>query len=525
MKHNIYWGDMHAQFQPSEHYGDRWDEYVEDAFIEAREYVDFFPFIYYPAHMYRTDQGLRVETVGWRDYFAPDWEKAREMVRKYNEPGNLVTFLGYEWTGDRTRWGDHNVFYFDEDNPLDLSMELPDLYANLRKRNGIAIPHHTGYMVGNRGKDWDLWDPEISPFAEIFSHHGSSEGCNTPFTMSPNGQMAPRVSEGTIQAGLARGYRLGIMASNDYAGGFVARWGTGVMAAYAEDLTREALWEAFKNRRVYGVTGDRILVDYRAGDAFMGDVITGAESVPLRVDVTGTQALNHIEIIHNNRVAHTHNHNGTWEIPQSGTVRVKLPIEVGWGPGGAYAHSSHEAYGMEVGPKEWSGNLEVSGGTLVSTEGCFSTGGNRIRKTADNACEFDLRTEERGFDSTGNCQQTVVFEIEGDRAAKVSWQVDDHHHTQTLAELMEKSQVYPDIAGCAEMLEDRYGHSPDEIENPDVLYHNAYKVKQHKAIPQDAYKATVEWTAEPEEGRNWYYIRISQLNGQYAWTSPVWIDA
>ncbi|MFO7947974.1 MAG: DUF3604 domain-containing protein [Armatimonadota bacterium] len=524
MDTNIYWGDMHAQFQPSEHYGEGWDTYVENAFIEAREYVDFFPFVYYPAHMYRTPEGLRVETVGWRDYYAPDWQKIRALVRKYHEPGELVTFLGYEWTGDRTKWGDHNVFYFDEDNPLDLSMELPDLYDNLRERNGLAIPHHTGYMVGNRGKDWDCWDAEISPFGEIFSHHGSSEGCNTPFTMSRNGQMAPRVSAGSIQAGLARGYRLGIMASNDYAGGFVARWGTGLMAACAQELTRESLWEAFQARRVYGVTGDRIRVDYRANDTFMGGVITGGGPVTLRANVTGTQALDRIEVIRNNRVAYTHCHNGTWDIPDSGTVRVKLPFEVGWGPGGAYVHSSHEAYGLEVGPKDWSGRLEVSGGTLVSTEGCFTTGGNRIRRTADNACEFDLRTEERGFDATGNCQQTVVFEIEGDCSAEVTWEIDGHRHTQTLCELMNESRVYPDIESCEAMIQKLYGLSADDIENPDVLYHNAYKVKQHKAIPQAGYEAALEWTDEPGEGRNWYYLRISQLNNQYAWTSPVWVD-
>lgn len=29
---------------------------------------------------------------------------------------------------------------------------------------------------------------------------------------------------------------------------------------------------------------------------------------------------------------------------------------------------------------------------------------------------------------------------------------------------------------------------------------------------------------EIEAGRNWYYLRVSQLNGQYAWSSPIWVD-
>jgi len=70
-------------------------------------------------------------------------------------PGTFVTFVGYEWHGNRTYYGDHNVFYFDEDNPLDDTDDLPVLFENLKRRRGIAIPHHTAYQVHQRGKDWD----------------------------------------------------------------------------------------------------------------------------------------------------------------------------------------------------------------------------------------------------------------------------------------------------------------------------------------------------------------------------------
>ena len=25
-------------------------------------------------------------------------------------------------------------------------------------------------------------------------------------------------------------------------------------------------------------------------------------------------------------------------------------------------------------------------------------------------------------------------------------------------------------------------------------------------------------------GRSFYYLRVSQLNGQYAWSSPIWVE-
>ena len=48
---------------------------------------------------------------------------------------------------------------------------------------------------------------------------------------------------GSIQEGLARGYRLGIVASGDSDYGCLGVWNYGLMGVYAGDLTRESLWK------------------------------------------------------------------------------------------------------------------------------------------------------------------------------------------------------------------------------------------------------------------------------------------
>ncbi len=83
----------------------------------------------------------------------------------------------------RRRWGDHNVFYPADDAPLDDARDLPDLYEHLRRHDGIAIPHHTAYQTGERGKDWATFDERLSPFAEIYSIHGCSEGYGSPLPL------------------------------------------------------------------------------------------------------------------------------------------------------------------------------------------------------------------------------------------------------------------------------------------------------------------------------------------------------
>jgi hypothetical protein len=90
---------------------------------------------------------------------------------------------------------------------------------------------------------------------------------------------------------------------------------------------------------------------------------------------------------------------------------------------------------------------------------------------------------------------------------------------------MARSQVFPDTDGCEAMMQEAYGLSADDIENPAILYSNAYKVKQHTAIPEAGFSTAIEFADDPQPGWNWYYLRISQLNGQYAWSSPIWVEA
>ena len=192
---NLYWGDMHAQFKPQWLGHDQWEQVLRRAFESAREYLDILPIVYYPAYFYNTPEGLHVESVGMKPDFEAEWQLIKRLVKEYHAPERFVACAGYEWTGDRERWGDCNVFFLQDDPPLDLSMHIDDLYAHLRELDAIAVTHHPGYQVGDRGKDWDHLDEEVSPLVEVFSVHGSSEGCNTPRPMEQNAQMALAIAD------------------------------------------------------------------------------------------------------------------------------------------------------------------------------------------------------------------------------------------------------------------------------------------------------------------------------------------
>jgi hypothetical protein len=308
------------------------------------------------------------------------------------------------------------------------------------------------------------------------------------------------------------------MASGDNGGGFASKWGIGLMGVLADDLTRESLWDAFVNRRVYGVTGDRIKLDYSMEGAVMGSVIESAGPVTLRAAVEGTQALDRIEVIRNNRVVHTHCHNGTWQPPESGTVRCKVAFEFGWGPAARY--------GFDVGQKQWEGRLVAQGMAVRSVEGCFTRHGNNFEQVGDAEVQFALTTDPRRSSADDTVQQTLVFEIEGPADRVIVLECDGERLEFTLAGAMRETGLVVFYDGVKALIRDKFGLGEADFENPaDAYYHNAYKIKRHLAIPDTGFEAALEWTDEtPEPGRNWYYLRVSQLNGQYAWTSPIWVD-
>ena len=522
----LYWGDMHMNFHHDQM------PIIDHTFAAGRSHLDFFPIAYYPFITYRRPEGLTVESVGERDFYQKDWQEVLQSVKRYNDPGRFVTFPGFEWHGDRRRFGDHNVYYFDE-GPLAALETLPELYAHLRRAKGLAIPHHTGYLVGERGKDWDYYDADLSPFAEIFSDHGSSEGCNTPFSLNRAASMSPRTTGGTARDGLLRGYRLGIIASGDNHSGFPGVWGNGLMGAWATDLTRESLWDAFLNRRVYGVTGDRIRLAFELNGHPMGSVVSGKGPAVVKAHIVGWNAIDRVELLRGEKVLHTYCHSGNWDVPQGDgkmrKTRLKIRVDFGWGPS--------SWHGFKTTDKTWEGQLRLEGARLLDVQGGFTCLGQRVEKVSDRECTWHLETKPRpklverasevGWAGGMGWyrMQSLVFELEGSPADRVHLKVDGESVVFSVQEALQGSRVLALMGEARALVREQFGLSPDDIANADLYWQNAYRVNVHVAIPESGYTVPFEFVDEaPPPGWNWYRLRVSQLNGQMAWSSPIWLD-
>ncbi|MDF1515096.1 MAG: DUF3604 domain-containing protein, partial [Anaerolineae bacterium] len=355
MIEHIYWGDTH---QNTYTYGSQVPS-MDDTLSFARTYLDFYSGAYYTPTSYPVPllpqttlpeipspdghisekppvptevwQGIRAEKLKDLAVIKREWGEFQLATSAHNTPHQFITFPGFEWQGDGS-WGDHNIIYKAEGYPVLTDMDLPTIYSQLKGKPALAIPHHTAYHPGIRAPKWQYLDENISPFTEIYSIHGCSETDESWVGMRQNSHMGPAMGSGTYQNALDQGLHLGAICSTDNWSQMPGRWGHGLMGCIAKELTREGLWEAFQSRRVYGVTGDRIHLNFSVNDNPMGSVLPYADHRKIIVNVKCLDALDRIEILRNGRVIATHNHQEVTQEPTSGkTTRFITRIEAGWG--------------------------------------------------------------------------------------------------------------------------------------------------------------------------------------------------
>ncbi|HBE01823.1 MAG TPA: hypothetical protein DC049_05030 [Spirochaetia bacterium] len=218
------------------------------------------------------------------------WDITREMVNKYHRDREFVCLLGYELG----TWYHRNVIYKNTDEPCypATGTDPYDVWEKLKGRKAFTLVHQTKYW----GKPaWQPHNDEIERLAEIYSTWGSSE----------------EYSEASVQAGLQKGHRLGIICGTDTHTGRPGMgnrtfYGCGLAAVIAPVLTRDAIWTALYNRSCYGTTGARILMDFRLDDACMGSVIKGSGKARVfRIRITGSEKIKSAVIIKNNHTLHS----------------------------------------------------------------------------------------------------------------------------------------------------------------------------------------------------------------------------
>lgn len=232
------------------------------------------------------------------------WRRLCELSKSLNEPGRFVTFPAYEWTN--WTFGHQHVIFLRESQAAVFGWSQKEsdhpqkLWKLLSGRDCLTIPHHTG--GGPMPTCWKYYNPEFQPVVEMVSVHGVSEYVGHPRCV------AGPVEFGMVQSALARGYRLGLIGSGDTHDGHPGIGSPsgrpGLAGIYATSLTRAAIFEALRARRVYATSGCRAILRFHLGRSPMGSVVRLAQPDAARkfsLTVLGDAPIASVAIVKNNR--------------------------------------------------------------------------------------------------------------------------------------------------------------------------------------------------------------------------------
>jgi len=162
-------------------------------------------------------------------------------------------------------------------------------------------------------------DTEVVRLVEIYGIGGIHEmafGKNDKYfmrRMPGKGEVA-----GTfVVDGLAQGFRLGFIGTGDDHDGrpgdslhelqvrptdYKLLRGPGLMGVWAESLSREAIFDALWNRRVFGTTNNRTWLKFSINEVPMGSTINTSEKLNIRVEAACNYPIKQIHLIRGNEV-------------------------------------------------------------------------------------------------------------------------------------------------------------------------------------------------------------------------------
>ena len=310
-----------------------------------------------PVHFWGDTHGQSNETLGTntaRDYFVYGrdkafldvmghqgndfqitgsfWRHLNELTAEFDKPGEFVCIPGYEWSANTAVGGDRNVHYRHEGetihrsshaqiaDPTDMVDEESDahdahaLFEKLKGKDCVMAAH-----VGGRYADITFaHDEALEAAVEVHSCWGTFEWI--------------------VWDAFEKGYRVGIVGNSD---GHKGRPGAdfpgasffgsqgGLTCFIAPRLDRDAIFDAMRRRRHFATTGNRMLLDVAvtcASDAtvfldnppgrggrtetarrlMMGDVArVDCDAVTLDVEVVGSAPIERLDILRGREVLET----------------------------------------------------------------------------------------------------------------------------------------------------------------------------------------------------------------------------
>ncbi len=181
-----------------------------------------------------------------------EWRVHNAYAEHFTQPGKFVLFPGFEFTFHRDDLNpdfNHRCVIYPRPGGKLLRRIDPgsrndrELLASLLKTDAMAYPHHSSYEIIDQTKEWNI---------EALS----------------SWRICLAESDFTIRQ-LQAGKKLGFIGSSD-AHRCNPGLGGALTGLYAPELTPEALFDAYRNRRIIATQGFAAFIDFQVADIFIG---------------------------------------------------------------------------------------------------------------------------------------------------------------------------------------------------------------------------------------------------------------
>jgi hypothetical protein len=291
----LYWGDIHSQTYFSD--GLRCPEELY-AFAREEAFLDIFALADHAESL--TDR---------------QWEYFVNVTNDSYEPNRFVTLVGFEWTS--MEWGHRNVYYPASQGPIlrpndPVHGQLPELYRVSRENGALVIPHHSANAA--MGVPWSLGhDPEMERLVEIYSVWGNSERPGEDGNPRPIRVLGGETAGQHVVDALAMGRIYGFIGGGDIHDGrpgdelhtlqrdpdiYPLIYRQGIMGVWARELTRESIFDALWNRRVYATTNVRVILRFSVDGNPMGSQVTVGNTMGVRIFCASDVPVARVDLVH-----------------------------------------------------------------------------------------------------------------------------------------------------------------------------------------------------------------------------------
>jgi hypothetical protein len=458
-----FWGDLHGQTRATVGTGT-----IEEYFTFGRD-IALLDMMCHQANDFQVTED--------------EWQRLRRNIDDFHEDGRCVIFVGYEWSGMTPGGGDRNVMFKGDvaslhrsshaevDDMADAATDcfpVTDLFAQFKGRDDVMlIPH-----IGGRYADIvGFHDPVLERVIEIYSDWGRFEWL--------------------LEDALKQGYRVGFVANSD---GHKGRPGAshpgastfgaygGLTCVLADSLTRDAVFEAIRQRRCYGTTAaQRIHVELAVNGLPMGAEGRAAGAVRIAGRVVGTGPMERVDLFRGLEIIRTVSPYGASAYEGSRRYRV------------AWAGSRVRGRDRLT---RWDGSVEVSAGTIVD------------------AVPFAMENPEKGITHRTPSRITWISNTTGDDDG-----VDLTLDAPPDALLKFRTPVLNIDVRLGDLADGSTRTFPAGGVDLRVFMR---RIAARGLSPEITFDHV---DASPPRGSHAYWIRATQEDGAQAWTSPVYLDS